>query len=131
MAKDGNNYTYKEDRLITLPVAHTSFAIEKREWIRLKATVNSCSTDSQWFMSVAFCFFGIAGSGFITWISLTSQQGIGSIQLTLIITSIVSVLLGVMCSIFQIYLNKKHTSSIDNIKREIEFIEEGIPSDAS
>lgn len=131
MAKEGNNFTYKEDIMVTLPAAHTSFAIGKREWIRLKDTVNSCSTDSQWFMSFAFCFFGIAGSAFITWISLLSQQGIDFIQFALVITSIVSVVLGILCLLFQKKLNKKQAFSIDMIKREIKFIEEGIPSDAS
>ena len=131
MAKEGNNYTYKEDRKVTLPGAHPSVAIEKREWSRLKDTVDRCSTDSQWFMSIAFCFFGIAGSAFVTWLSLFSQKGIEQIRLILLIASIVSLLAGGMFLFFQLYINKKHTSSVDMIKREIEYIEKGIPSEAS
>ena len=131
MAKEGNNYTYKEDRKVTLPVAHTSFAIEKREWNRLKDTVNRCSTDSQWFRSIAFCFFGIAGSAIITWLSLSSQKEVEQIRLILLIATIVSFLVGIIFLVFQLYINKKNGSSIDAIKSEIEYIEKGIPSEAS
>lgn len=128
MAKEGS-YTYQEDRTITLPVVSTSLAIEKREWKRLKTVVNKCKVDKQWFMSFAFCFFGIAGSAIITWISLYSQTRIDTIKLVLLITCIVSIIFGVICMIFQIYQNKNHYSSIENIKDEIEFIEEGIPNE--
>ena len=131
MAKEGNNYKYKEDREVVLPPAHPSFAMEKREWERLKNTVNRCSTDSQWFMAIAFCFFGIAGSAIVTWISLLSQAGIDIIRLALLIGAIVSIIVGGTFVAFQRYINKNHSSSIEMIKEEIEYIEASIPSEAS
>lgn len=131
MAKEGNNYKYKEDREVVLPPAHPSFAMEKREWERLKNTVNKCSTNSKWCMSIAFFFFGIAGSAFFSWFSLSSQDDIDNTRLVLLIVAIVSIIVGVIFVVFQIYINKKHSSSIEAIKEEIEYIEASIPSEVS
>lgn len=125
MADEGF-YTYQESRKVTLPSASTALAIEKREWERLKKTVNKCKTENQWFMSVAFCFFGIAGSAFVTWISLLSQTNIDTIRLVLIISAIVSLVLGGICIAFQLYININHRTTISSIKDEIQYIEEGI-----
>ena len=119
-------YTYQESRKVTLPSASTSLAIEKREWERLKKIVNTCKTDNQWFMSVAFCFFGIAGSAFVTWLSLLSQEELATIRLVLIVTVVVSLVLGLICVSFQLYINKNHRTSITSIKEEIQYIEDGI-----
>lgn len=126
MAKEGS-YTYQEDRTVTLPVASDSFAIEKREWNRLKNLVSNCKTNREWFMSIAFSFFGFAGSAFITWLSLGSQEGMEITRLILMMATIVSLLMGVICLVFQWYLNKNHSDSIESIKDEIQFIEGGIP----
>lgn len=123
--------SYIESRSVTLPPAHNSFAMDRREWNRLKATVNSCKTNGQWFMSVAFCFFGIAGSAFVTWISLFSQQGIDDIKLVLLLGTIVSICIGILCVWFQLWQNKNQTSTIESIKKEIDYIEGGIQSEES
>lgn len=125
-----NQYLYKENRTVTLPPAHNSFAMDRREWERLKTTVNSCKINGQWFMSVAFCFFGISGSAFITWISLFSQTGIDKIKLVLLIGAIASFIVGILCVCFQYLQNKNQTSSIESIKSEISYIEEGIQPEA-
>lgn len=119
-------YTYQESRKVTLPSASTALAIEKREWERLKKTVNTCKTENQWFMSIAFCFLGIAGSAFVTWLSLLSQEKLVTIRLVLIITVIVSIVLGLICVAFQLYINKNHRTTITSIKEEIQYIEDGI-----
>ena len=125
MAEEGF-YNYKENRTITLPSASASIAIEKREWERLKSTVNKCKGENQWFMSIAFCFFGIAGSAFVTWISLYSQENLETIRLFLLITTIVSVIIGGAFIAFQLYINSEYKSSLSSIKDEIQFIEDGI-----
>ena len=123
---DEDFYTYKESRKVTLPSVSNVLGIDKREWERLKKTVYKCKTENQWFMSIAFCFFGIAGSAFITWISLLSQENIDQILLVLIIAAIVSLVFGAICVVFQLYINKNHRTSISSIKDEIQFIEDGI-----
>jgi hypothetical protein len=126
-----NTITIKENRSVTVPTTHDSFAMDRREWNRLKAAVNGCKTNGQWFMSVAFCFFGISGSAFITWISLFSQTGIDNIKLVLLIGAIASFIVGILCVCFQYLQNKNQTSSIESIKSEISYIEEGIQPEAS
>lgn len=126
-----NKITVQENRSVTLPSEHNSFAMDRREWNRLKETVNSCKMIGQWFMSVAFCFFGIAGSAGITWISLLSSQSVEKIRLVLLIVAIASVIIGILCLWFQFSENKNQTTSIQSIKNEIKYIEEGIPSEAS
>lgn len=126
-----NTITIKENRSVTVPTTHNSFAMDRREWNRLKATVNGCKTNGQWFMSIAFCFFGIAGSAFVTWISLLSQQGIDKIKLVLLIGTIVSICIGILCVWFQSCQNKNEVTSIQSIKDEIEYIEEGLQTEAS
>ncbi len=123
--------SYKENRSVMLPPAHNSFAMDRREWERLKTTVESCKTNGQWFMSVAFCFFGIAGSAIVTWVSLLSQQGIDDIKLVLVLSAIASICIGLLCVWFQYLQNKNETSSIESIKKEIEYIEGGIQSEES
>lgn len=124
-----NTITIKESRSVTLPTTHNSFAMDRREWNRLKTTVNGCKTNGQWFMSVAFCFFGIAGSAFVTWISLYSQHGIDSIKLVLLIGTIASICIGILCVWFQSWQNKSQATSIQSIKDEIEYIEEGLQAE--
>lgn len=126
-----NTITIKENRSVTVPTTHNSFAMDRREWNRLKATVNGCKTNGQWFMSIAFCFFGIAGSAFVTWISLLSQQGIDKIKLVLLIGTIVSICIGILCVWFQSWQNKNEVTSIQSIKDEIKYIEEGLQTEAS
>ena len=126
-----NTITIKENRSVTVPTKHDSFAMDRREWNRLKTAVNGCKTNGQWFMSIAFCFFGIAGSAFVTWISLLSQQGIDNIKLVLLIGTIVSVCIGILCVWFQSWQNKNESTSIQSIKDEIEYIEEGLQAEAS
>lgn len=123
--------SYKESRFVTLPPAHNSFAMDRREWERLKETVESCKTNGQWFMSVAFCFFGIAGSAFATWLGLFSQQGMDKVKLVLVIGTIVPIIIGILCVWVQLWQNKNQTSSIESIKKEIEYIEGGIQSEES
>lgn len=124
-----NTITIKENRSVTLPTSHNFFAMDRREWNRLKNTVNSCRINGHWFMSVAFCFFGIAGSALITWLSLHSQQGIDNIKLVLLIGAIASCLIGILCVWSQSLQNKNQTTSIQSIKDEIEFIEEGLQTE--
>jgi len=124
-----NTITIQENRSVTLPTTHNSFAMDRREWNRLKTTVNSCQINGQWFMSIAFCFFGIAGSAFVTWISLYSQQGVDSIKLVLLIGAIASSCIGMLCVWFQISQNKNQTTSIQSVKDEIKYIEEGLQID--
>lgn len=121
MANDGF-YTYQENRMVTLPTASSSIAIEKREWDRLKKEVSECKVGGQWFMSVGFCFFGICGSAFITWLSLAEETE----KTILMIVTLVALALGVLCIIFQVALNKNKKSSIETIKNEIAFIEDCI-----
>lgn len=125
MANEGH-YTYKEDREITLPAASSSLAVEKREWERLKNIVNKCKKENQWFMSVAFCFFGIGGSAFFTRLSLLSQKELSNIQLVLMIVTITSLVVGGICIAFQVYLNRNERSNIESIKEEIYYIEGGM-----
>ena len=126
-----NTITIKENRSVTVPTTHDSFAMDRREWNRLKAAVNGCKTNGQWFMSIAFCFFGIAGSAFVTWISLLSQQGIDKIKLVLLIGTIVSICIGILCVWFQSWQNKNEPTSIQSIKDEIKYIEEGLQAEVS
>lgn len=129
MANDGF-YTYKENRMVTLPTASSSIAIEKREWDRLKKEVEKCKVGGQWFMSVGFCFFGICGSAFITWLSL-SEETLKNERTILMIVTLVALVLGVLCIIFQVVLNYNKKSSIETIKDEIAFIEDGIGQTSS
>ena len=117
-------YSFKQENRVSLPMSPSSFVIDKREWERLKDIVEKCKSDGKWFKSIAFCFFGISGSAFITWLSLTSQQGIEIKQLVLLIVTIVSVVIGALCIGVQYFLNRNKEMSIQAIKDELKFIEE-------
>lgn len=122
-------YTYKQENKVSLPLSQSSFIIDKREWERLKKIVSKCKTDEKWFKSIAFCFFGISGSAFITYLSLITQKGIDTIQLILLIVAAVALIIGGLCIGVQYFINNNHEMSIQMIKDELTFIEKGVCSD--
>lgn len=119
-------YSFQQENKVSLPMDPSSFVIDKREWGRLNNIVNNCKSDKKWFKSIAFCFFGISGSAFITWLSLLSQKDIGNVPIVLLIVAIVSLIIGGLCLFVQYYLNKNIDTSIQNIKDELKYIEDGI-----
>lgn len=119
-------YSFRQENKVSLPTAPLSFVIDKREWERLKKVVDKCKPDEKWFKSIAFCFYGISGSAFITWYSLLSQEDIETTRLVLLIVAIVTLVLGCLCIGVQYHFDKSQGLSIQAIKEELHYIEEGI-----
>lgn len=97
--------------------------VSKTDWTRLKRKIKCCKSKTDWWMNVGFTLFGIAGSAFLSLLTLPIDSNSTWVSPTLICIIISSLMIGVLC-VFADYREKSFSASnindVNDIVTEIE-----------
>lgn len=124
-----NNTTtsYNSTTPVYLPMTTITFAIDYRDWNRLKKTVESCDSKTNLWEVFASVFCGGAISSFISWLSITDIDANEKIRTILICTACTCVLVSIVCFFASKSFRKQEKTKIKSILKELKFIEEKMP----
>lgn len=121
-----NSLSYKSSIDVRLLADQKTMVVDQRNWSRLKDTVKSFNpSQNNWWANFASAFLGIAASAFITWWSLPENEHT-IICVVLLCAAIGFLLAFILCLIFSICHARSQASSIEQIQKEIEFIEDSL-----
>lgn len=119
--------TYNSTTRVYLPTSTVTFAIDYRDWNRLKETVMSCDSKTNLWEVFASVLCGGAISGFITWLSISNIAANEKVRTILICTAITCILVSIVCFIASKGFRKQERTKIASILKELKFIEEKRP----
>lgn len=124
-----NNTTtsYNSTTPVYLPMSTITFAIDYRDWNRLKKTVESCDYKTNLWEVFASVLCGGAISGFITWLSISNIAANEKVRTILICTAITCILVSIVYFIASKGFRKQERTKIASILKELKFIEEKRP----
>lgn len=100
--------------------------VSKSDWARLKKKITACKRNTDWWMNIAFTSFGVAGSSFLTFLTIPMASESEWVKPTIICIGIFAVLIGVICVIAHKRENKFSTSNIDDVKDVINEIDSSL-----
>lgn len=127
-AMENNTTTiYNSTNEVFLPTGTVAFAVDNRDWNRLKSTVEKCDSKTNLWEVFASVFSGGALSGFFTWLSIRNTEGIEKSSTILLCTAITCFLLAIVCFIASKSFKKQERERIESVKNELKFIEDKRP----
>ena len=124
-----SNFSYDTSPNVTLSVVPQYITVDKTDWNRLKREVNRCKHQIDWWMNIAFAFFGIAGSAFITWLSLPNEIENERAQTVLMCTAIACFVIGFVSLFAHFSFVGHYTADIDDVKQVVTDIEDKLPTE--
>lgn len=120
----GENYlTYQTENAISIRSDISCLAVDKTDWERLKRNVDQCKISYDWWSCVGSIFAGVAGSAFITFLSIHSDENTRIVRVVLLSVAIASAIIGVICFVARFTQDNIVAKSINDVKLDIEEIE--------
>ena len=119
--------SYNSTTQVFLPTSTVTFAIDNRDWMRLKKTVNDCRFNTNLWEVFASIFCGGSLSGFITWISLPNDAINEKSRIILLCIAVTCALISIVCFIASRSFIRQEKTRIESIKKELLFIEDKRP----
>lgn len=120
----GESYlTYQTDNAISVRSDISCLAVDRTDWERLKRNVNQCKISYDWWSCIGSIFTGIAGSAFVTRLSIQSDANNQIVCLILLVTTIASAIIGFICFVARFTQKSTVNKSINDVKLDIEDIE--------
>ena len=98
--KDNSLIQFNQDGIVLMQQNSGYVGISDRDWKRVENAVNRCTAPTELFSNIAYCLFGVAGSAFITLISILSSTVELWIKLCLLIAFLFPLIMGgyALCS---------------------------------
>lgn len=119
--------SYQSSHDVRLLADQRSFVVEQRNWNRLKETVEAFNPSSNnWWANFTGVFLGMSASAFITRVSLLDNTSTSDVRLILLCVAIASLVMAILCFIASLSRKKEHSVSVEQIKKEMEFIEKSL-----
>lgn len=121
--EDKASFTISRNSNLVLAKQPDYIGVSKTDWTRLKRKIKCCKSKTDWWMNVGFTLFGIAGSAFLSLLTLPIDSNSTWVSPTLICIIISSLMIGVLC-VFADYREKSFSASniidVNDIVTEIE-----------
>lgn len=118
--------TLKATTMVVIPTSTESIAVDKRDWKRLKSTVESCNFHTNYWEDLASLFFGGTLSGLFAWLSVSNNEANIKSRMMIICAVIICFLLSIVCYIASRGYTKQKKATIESIKNELKFIEDKV-----
>ncbi len=122
--ENNNTTSYNSKNQVFLPMSTESFAIDKRNWSRIKDTVENCVFHTNWWEIASSVFGGGTVSAFITWLSLPRISENKITRIILLCASFTCLIIAILCFLGSLGLKGKNRTTIESVKKEIKFIED-------
>lgn len=103
--EDKASFTISRNSNLVLAKQPDYIGVSKTDWARLKRKIKCCKSKTDWWMNVGFTLFGIAGSAFLSLLTLPIDSNSTWVSPTLICIIIFSIMIGVLC-VFADYREK-------------------------
>lgn len=108
--EDKASFTISRNSNLVLAKQPDYIGVSKTDWTRLKRKIKCCKSKTDWWMNVGFTLFGIAGSAFLSLLTLPIDSNSTWVSPTLICIIISSLMIGVLC-VFADYREKSFSAS--------------------
>lgn len=119
--------TYNSTTQVFMPTSTVAFAVDNRDWNRLKNTVEKCDSKTNFWEVFASVFCGGTLSSFFTWLSITNNVANEKIRIILLCTTISCLVLAIVSFIASRGFKKQERAKIESIKNELRFIKDKRP----
>ena len=121
--------SYKTSHDVTLIVDPQYITVDKNDWARLKREVNNCKHHTDWWMNLAFAFFGVAGSAFITWLSMAEVEANAITRIVLLCVAIACLIIGVIGLFAHHSFICHYEADLNDVKQVVIDIEDKLPKE--
>ena len=125
MGSDGS-ITINRNANIVVAKQPDYIGVSKADWVRLKRKIDCCKNKADWWMNAGCSSLSIAGSTFLSYVTLPLDSDSVWVKPTIICVGIFTFLIGIICLIAHYREGDFYESNINDVKDVIEEIENSL-----
>lgn len=122
--ENNNTTSYNSKNQVLLPMSTESFAVDKRNWNRIKDAVDNCVFHTNWWEILYSVFGGGTITAFVTWLSLPKIPENKMTCIILLCATFACFAIAILCYLGSLDSKRQNITTIDSVKKEIKFIED-------